>query len=400
MNTDYKCITTVQGIREYIGDSCIAAFDYETAPDEPYRGEDKAALDPARAHIVGCSFSVAPGTGIYVPVAHRNGTNIEKAEFMAFLKGFLTDSAVLKIAHNIAFESAISYAAGIVIQPPVYDTICASQMTLKSAFEFRKLSDSGLKTLARELFDEALPTFETVSGGGNFDELDGHDPETVRYGSADSDYALRLYYKFNEWFDRFLPKHRYIVEEIESPTAVYLGIMKTNGIPVDTRLMAQRREEATAKMEKIKHDIELMIGDVPIGANYSTAAFKKYLYADLKLPVVKTTESNKEAADDATMVMLKEWCDEHRPELSKLFVLVQECTFRFSYEGSGSAEGERLTLPDYIYSTYNTLLDAGWRMDDIDKMDMLGFLRVRAWKAKQKSAPRYAFIDEVWTRME
>lgn len=49
----------------------------------------------------------------------------------------------------------------------------------------------------------------------------------------DSDFALRLYHKFNDWFDRYLPKHRYIVEEIESLTAVYLGIMKTNGIPVN-----------------------------------------------------------------------------------------------------------------------------------------------------------------------
>ena len=29
-------------------------------------------------------------------------------------------------------------------------------------------------------------------------------------------------------------------------------------------------------------------------------------------------------ADDMAMVMLKEWCDEHRPELSRLFTLVQE----------------------------------------------------------------------------
>lgn len=324
MKTDYKCVTTVQGIRDYIGNSPVVAFDYETAPDNAYRNQEKAALDPARAHIVGCSFSVNPGTGIYVPVAHRTGENIDRKEFMDFLAGFLTDTEITKIAHNIAFESAISYAAGIVIQPPVYDTICASQMTLRSSFEFRTLSDSGLKTLARDLFDEPLPTYDSVTDGRNFDELDGHDPETVRYGSADSDFALRLYYKFNAWFDRFLPKHRRIVEDIESPTAVYLGAMKTNGIPVDAGLMAERKKEAAGKMEKIRQDIEMMIGDVPIGANCSTAAFKNYLYKDLKLPVVKTTESNKEAADDATMVMLKEWCDEHRPELSPLFVLVQE----------------------------------------------------------------------------
>lgn len=324
MNTEYKCVTTVDGIGDYIGGHRIVAFDFETAPDDPYREEDKAALDPARAHIVGCSFSVKEGTGIYVPVTHRIGTNIDKDAFFAFLTAFLMDKTLIKIAHNIAFESSMAYAKGIVIQTPVYDTICASQMSLKSTYEFRKLNESGLKRLAEELFGETLPSFSSVTDGKHFDELDAQDAETVRYGSADSDFALRLYHKFNDWFDRYLPKHRYIVEEIESPTAVYLGIMKTNGIPVNLPLMQERKAEAKNEMERIRREIEFIIGDVNIGANCSTQAFKNYLYKDLGLPILKTTETNREAADDMTMTLLKEWCDANRPELSKLFTLVQE----------------------------------------------------------------------------
>jgi DNA polymerase-1 len=324
MNTDYKCVTTVDGIRDYIGGSRIVAFDFETAPDDPYREEEKAALDPAKAHIAGCSFSVKAGTGIYVPIAHRVGTNIDKDAFFTFLAAFLLNKTITKIAHNIAFESGMAYARGIAIQAPVYDTICASQMSLKSRYEFRKLSESGLKRLAEELFGEPLPSFSSVTAGKHFDELDAQDEETVRYGSADSDFALRLYNKFNEWFDRYLPKHRYIVEEIESPTAVYLGIMKCNGIPVNLPLMQERKTEAEAEMERIRGEIEFIIGDVNIGANCSTQAFKNYLYKDLGLPILKTTETNREAADDMTMTLLKEWCDENRPELSGLFTLVQE----------------------------------------------------------------------------
>jgi DNA polymerase-1 len=317
-------VTTVDGIKDYIGGSRIVAFDFETAPDDPYREEDKAALDPAKAHIVGCSFSVKEGTGVYVPVAHRVGTNIDQDAFFAFLMAFLMDKTVIKIAHNIAFESSMAYARGIVIQAPVYDTICASQMSLKSIYEFRKLNESGLKRLAEELFGEPLPSFSSVTDGKHFDELDAQDEETVRYGSADSDFALRLYHKFNDWFDRYLPKHRYIVEEIESPTAVYLGIMKTNGIPVNLPLMQERKAEAENEMERIRREIEFIIGDVNIGANCSTQAFKNYLYKDLGLPILKTTETNREAADDMTMTLLKEWCDENRPDLSGLFTLVQE----------------------------------------------------------------------------
>ena len=58
-----------------------------------------------------------------------------------------------------------------------------------------------------------------------------------------------------------------------------------------------------------------------------------------------------------------------------------------------------LTLPEFIYSTYNNLLEGGWRMREIDEMDLLGFLRVRAWNAKKKQErqkPRRATIDTVW----
>lgn len=320
----YKCVTTVHGIRDYIGDHREVAFDFETAPDVVFRDEDRAALDPHKSHIVGCSFSVEEGTGIYVPVAHLIGENIDEQEIYEFLREFLSNAHIVKIAHNIAFESCQAYHKGIVIKPPVYDTICAAQMTLKNHYEFRQLKDSGLKRLAEELCGESLPSFSSVTDGKHFDELDGHDTETVRYGAADSDFALRLYHKCNDWFSRFMPAHGEITVKLESPTAVYIGIMKHNGVPMNEMLMAQRKAQAEAEMERLRGEIAFIIGDVNIGANCGTQAFKDYLYKTLELPVLKTTASNKEAADDMTMTMLKEYCDVHRPELSHLFTLVQE----------------------------------------------------------------------------
>lgn len=52
---------------------------------------------------------------------------------------------------------------------------------------------------------------------------------------------------------------------------------------------------------------------------------------------------------------------------------------------------------------YAQLLNAGWKMRDIDDMDMLGFLKVRAWEArreKKKAAPKPKYIDEVWPNLK
>ena len=160
-------------------------------------------------------------------------------------------------------------------------------MSLNNNTEVRSLGVSGLKALLPELFDVDLPSFVEVTDGRYFDELDPRDTETFRYACADSDYTLRLYHLFNNWFDRYLPKHRYVVEEIESPTAVYVGLMKYNGLLVDRELMLKKQAEAEAKLAELKNEIAFMIGDVEIGANASTAAFKKYLYEDLKLPYLK-----------------------------------------------------------------------------------------------------------------
>lgn len=324
MNTEYKAVTTVKGIREYIGNAKLVAFDFETAPDDIFRLEERAALDAHKSHIVTMSLSVKEGTGIMIPVSHKMGKNINSAAFYRFLADFLSDKNIVKVAHNMSFESMFAYKNGIVIQPPVYDTIAAAQLSLKNAFEFRSLKESGLKTLAMQLCREPLPSFEAVTEGRHFDELDPIDSETIRYSCADSDFALRLYHIFNSWFDHYLPRHRWIVENIESHTAVYLGIMKYSGVPMDIDLMQECKSKADREMKCIRQEITDIIGNVNIGSNCSTNEFKQYLFKELNLPVFRTTESNREAADDAVMIQLKEWCDENRPELSHLFELVQE----------------------------------------------------------------------------
>lgn len=42
-------------------------------------------------------------------------------------------------------------------------------------------------------------------------------------------------------------------------------------------------------------------------------------------------------------------------------------------------------------------------MTDIDQMDMVGFLRIRAWEAQkkvQKKQPKPSYIDQVWPNLK
>ena len=322
---NYRCETDPERIKDYVQNAAVVAFDFETSPLIQYRDDPRASLDAHRACIVGVSLSVAEASAIYIPLEHMEGGNAEPDDVIPLLTELVwTNPGVIKVAHNLAFEAMFLYALGIIVQPPCYDTIAAAQLTLKEPFIFRSLSECGLKRLVPELLGDELPTFEDVTAGRYFDELSPDDPETVRYACADSDYALRLYHRFNRWFMAQLPKHRRIVEEIESPTAVYCGLMKYNGLLMDEAAMIRKQSECAAKLIELRDKIREIIGDVDIGANAGTQAFKDYLFRDMGLPVLKVTEKNAEAADDQTMVMLAEWCTVNRPELVPLFDLIQE----------------------------------------------------------------------------
>ena len=75
----------------------------------------------------------------------------------------------------------------------------------------------------------------------------------------------------------------------------------------------------------------------------------------------------------------------------------------FYGSGAGGNDLSGMTLPDFIYSTYNSLLESDWRMTEIDHCDLLGFLRIQAWGARKKqqdSKPKPGYIDTVWPSLK
>jgi DNA polymerase I len=322
----YRVTTDSNEIVQYLKGATKVSFDFETAPTDPHRLTEYAALDPHKSDVVGVSLSVAADSAIYIPLKHKTGVNAGLDSILKLLDDLVfSNPTITKIAHHLSFETMFLYKHGIIISEPVYDTIAAAQLTLKSDKAFRNLSDSGLKTLVPQLLGVQLPKFEDITNGRHFDELDPRDAETIKYACSDSDYTLQLYLLFNDWFDQFLPEHRYIVEKIESPTAVMVGLMKYNGLLVDKVLMYQKQLEAESKLEDLKNTLNSIAGrELNIGSNASTNDFKKFLYEEHGLPVLKTTAKFKEAADDEALILLKEWCAKNKPNLVSFIETVQE----------------------------------------------------------------------------
>ncbi|MCF0186239.1 MAG: bifunctional 3'-5' exonuclease/DNA polymerase [Bacteroidaceae bacterium] len=326
----YRTVTDPEAIKNYLAGATVVAFDFETAPDDLYRDYEGAdnppALDSHRAHIVGCSFSKAVGNAIYVPIAHLVGPNCPKEEFFKLLTWFLTNRDITKVAHNLEFEAKMSYALGIVIQPKCYDTLCAAQLSLKDE-KFRELRECGLKTLSKELLGTPLPTFEDVTAGRYFDELSTLDAETVRYACADSDYALRLYHYFNNYFATYngidLRKHANITL-LESIISVYCGIMNHNGCPVDLEAVEEKLDAITMNIEEKRDELNNLTG-IDVGENCSGTNFSTYLYDTLKLPPQVLTNSGKPATNKEAIQELTYWASKNdREDIVELLDKVEE----------------------------------------------------------------------------
>jgi len=327
----YVCCLTSEMFDEYMApvfnDKKPCAFDIETAPSDKWRTDPMASLDAHRSEITGISFSHMLGTAIYVPLRHKSGQNfiLDPDTFIKWLKTeFFERTDIIKIAHNISFEAAFMYKHGIVIQEPVYDTIAASQLTLKNDKAFRDLSDSGLKKLSLEILGIRQTEFADVTQGRFFDELDPQNYATVEYACADSDNTIRLFQYFEEWFRLNIPRHSFYCMKIDSPSCVYAGLMKYNGIGVNEELMLSKKAEAESKLEALRTEIDKYTGGIDIGKNAATDVFKKWLFTTQGFHVPHRTEKGRDSIDDESFQTLMDECRESRPEMLPMFERLQE----------------------------------------------------------------------------
>ena len=88
----YNTVTDIGEIRNYLSSAPAVSFDFETAPDDSCRHEERAALDPHKSHIVGVSFSASEDSGIYIPIAHHIGENADKSGAVSRINKFYRTS--------------------------------------------------------------------------------------------------------------------------------------------------------------------------------------------------------------------------------------------------------------------------------------------------------------------
>ncbi len=242
---------------------------------------ETSSLNPQEADLIGISLCYEANNAYYIPVGHKERTELKKELVLKKLKIILEDPSIKKVGQNIKYDFIIFKNHGIELNP-IDDTMLLSY-TL----------DAGNNRHNMNILSELHLSHKTISykdlvGTGkkqlNFSEVDLK--SATEYAAEDADVTLRLYEILSERvLDEKLEK---IYEVFEKPMIKILSKLETNGIKVDNTYLKKLSKKFEDRLIKIEKEIYRLSGKkFNIG---SPKQLGEIIYNDLKIAKLKKTK--------------------------------------------------------------------------------------------------------------
>lgn len=234
---------------------------------------ETTSLTASAAELVGVSMASSPGQACYIPLRHGASTadqggldfggearaaaagQLPLDRVMAILKPLFEDPAVLKVGHNLKYDSHVLArdVNGAARLTPIDDTMCLSFVLDAGRQSSHKLDD-----LAEIHLGHSMIKYEDVCGKGakkiGFNEVT---PEAaLDYAAEDADITLRLWQMLKPRLAQEGKARVY--ERLERPLIPVLAAMEAEGIKVDRQAlnaMSQHFAQRMAELEAVIHDL-------------------------------------------------------------------------------------------------------------------------------------------------
>ena len=238
---------------------------------------ETTSLDAQRAVLVGVSLALEPGRACYIPLGHRGAVSqgaldlgdgggqtggqagglvegqIDRAAALALLAPMLGDPSVLKVGHNIKYDTEILAGYDVHIAP-VDDTMVLSYVLDAGRH------GHGLDELALRHLDHTNIKFSEVAGVGKKQVTFDLVPlEVARdYAAEDADITLRLHDLLKP---RLMVEHLSTVyETLERPLIPVLVAMERAGIEVDPKCLKALSRDFAKRLGVLETEIQKLAG--------------------------------------------------------------------------------------------------------------------------------------------
>ncbi len=273
--TDYSAILTIDQLETLISDlkhSNVLSIDLETT-----------SRDPHQAEIVGIAISMQPLVGYYIPTGHNTldaPAQLDLNVVLEALRPFLETETPQLIGQNIKYDLIILRRYGLNAIGIQFDAMIASHLTQP---EERR---HNLETIASTVLGCSVSSFSDVAGkDGSFAEVPVK--EATDYAAEDAEIVQRLREPLLKRLQaqNLMP----LFESVEMPLIPVLATMESNGILLDSDVLAVHGDEIRKELEILESDLFDIAGE-SFNPN-SPKQVAEILFYRLGLPVLSKTKT-------------------------------------------------------------------------------------------------------------
>lgn len=277
LETEYLTVTTQKELDQWLkklSKAKLFAFDTETT-----------SLDYMQAEIVGFSFAVTAGQGVYVPLAHDyEGApkQLNRDAVLDQIKPLLEDAKLKKVGQHLKYDRNVLLNYGIDLQGIAFDTMLESYILNSTA------TRHDMDSLAKRYLDIDTIHFEDIAGKGakqlTFNQIPVE--EAGPYAAEDADITLRLHETLWPRLEK-IKSLQPVFSDIEMPLVYVLSRMERRGALIDVKALRQQSEEIADNLIILEKDAYDIAGEeFNLG---SPKQLGKILFEKLQLPIIKKT---------------------------------------------------------------------------------------------------------------
>jgi DNA polymerase-1 len=213
---------------------------------------ETTALEILDANLVGMSFSLESHKAYYLPFSD----NFEESKKLVsnFASIFL-DEAIIKIAQNIKYDSAVLKKYGIEIRGKLFDTMLAHYILEPD-------SRHGMDFLSETILGYQPIEIETLIGpkGKNQKSMKDVSLDLIKeYAAEDADITFQLFEKLSKRIEE-IPNAKSILEDVEIPLVPVLAAMEEQGVRIDELALKEMSKDLEIEIAKLEEIIVELAG--------------------------------------------------------------------------------------------------------------------------------------------
>ena len=247
---DYQLIDTKEKFDKFFAElkkQKIFAVDTETD-----------SIEPARASLVGMSFSWRAHRAFYLPVKAPLGQKVLDINYVrGEIAGILADKKIKKVGQNIKFDMIVLHNAGMPVKGVYFDDMVASYCLDPTR------NSHSMDAMARDFLGyECIEIHSLIGKGKNQLTFDMVETKAAcEYSAEDADITWQLYEHLTTRLEGE-PEIKRLFEAVEMPLVSVLSAMEINGVSLDVAILKKLSAQIGRSLQETAEAIYKLAGAV------------------------------------------------------------------------------------------------------------------------------------------